>query len=213
MAQNEELLKKGWSAESIQGRFGTFNFGSSSMFKKIMFGALASAIVLSTPASAAVNFDSTTGTGFVGKGDVQLAFGWNNQTLQRNAAGVTFTYNNTSTYDAVCTFTTGEGTRGEQTHNITHHTSVGVNASISYAPRKNSSGLNGDITGFFLTGFNGTPTGSGDEVPVVGGPCPGNQGTDGEWTSVTQTGGGDGGLYVNYGGVSVALPNTPVIVI
>jgi len=28
---------------------------------------------------AAVTFDASNGTGFVGKGDVQLAFGWNKQ--------------------------------------------------------------------------------------------------------------------------------------
>ena len=41
-------------------------------------------------ASAAVTFDSDTGVGFVGKGDVQLAFGWNNTQLQKNAPGVAF---------------------------------------------------------------------------------------------------------------------------
>lgn len=42
------------------------------------------------PAGAAVTFDGSTGTGFVGKGDVQTAFGWNDAKLQARAAGVTF---------------------------------------------------------------------------------------------------------------------------
>jgi hypothetical protein len=36
-----------------------------------------------TPAFAAVTFNSTTGKGFVGKGDVQTALGYNNATLQK----------------------------------------------------------------------------------------------------------------------------------
>jgi hypothetical protein len=32
-----------------------------------------------------VTFNETNGTGFVGKGDVQVAFGWNNKQLQTNA--------------------------------------------------------------------------------------------------------------------------------
>ncbi|MEV7181816.1 hypothetical protein, partial [Kitasatospora sp. NPDC093679] len=36
-----------------------------------------------TPASAAAGFDAATGTGFVGKGDVQTALGYNNAALQK----------------------------------------------------------------------------------------------------------------------------------
>jgi len=36
-------------------------------------------------ALAAVDFSVSNGTGFVGKGDAQLVFGWNNADLQRNA--------------------------------------------------------------------------------------------------------------------------------
>lgn len=52
-------------------------------------------------ALAAVTFDASTGTGFVGKGDVQLAFGWNNKQLQANAAGVTFPGDRVSSGDTV----------------------------------------------------------------------------------------------------------------
>ena len=43
-----------------------------------------------TAASASVNVDPATGSGFIGKGDVQLAYGWNNATLQTNASSVGF---------------------------------------------------------------------------------------------------------------------------
>jgi len=37
-----------------------------------------------TPALASVTFDSTTGKGFVGKGDVQTVLGYNNAALRPN---------------------------------------------------------------------------------------------------------------------------------
>ncbi|MER6976108.1 hypothetical protein [Streptomyces carpinensis] len=53
----------------------------------ILIGSVAvsvAAIALgTTPASASVNFDPTTGTGFIGKGDVQTALGYNNAALQK----------------------------------------------------------------------------------------------------------------------------------
>jgi len=161
----------------------------------------AAALLASTSyAFASVTLDTATGTGFVGKGDVQLAFGWNNQQLQKNASGVTFKYEATDNYEAVCTWTTGEGTRGEKTHNVGHTTSIGVSSSVAFDARVKT-----QITGFNLSGF-GTKTEFGT-VPVVGAACPGNEGTDGTWSSVTLTG-STGGLYVTYGSNSVLLPPT-----
>jgi hypothetical protein len=170
--------------------------------KKLYAAVLVALLALAlgaTAAFAAVTYDPDTGTGFVGKGDVQTAFGWNNSQLQANASTVTFSYNATDTYDAVCTFTTGEGTRGERTHNIDHTKSTVVNSTVASQLRKNNQL---DITGFNLTGKGATTTQG--TVPVVGEACPGNLGTDGTWTSVTPTG-STGGLFVNYGGVSVPL--------
>ena len=163
--------------------------------------ALVAMLVAAGAVFAAVNFDPATGTGFVGKGDVQTAFGWNNKQLQTNAAGVSFAYNTTDTYDAVCTFITGEGTKGEKTHTVTHSTSTQVSSQVAYDTR-----VKNQITGFNLTGL-GTPTETGEPVPVVGEPCQGG-GTEGTWTSVTPTG-STGDLYVSYGGQSVLLPQTP----
>jgi hypothetical protein len=157
----------------------------------------AAVLAVAGPATAAVTFDSATGKGFVGKGDVQLAFSWNNAQLQKNASGVTFSYNATDSYEAVCTFTTGEGTKGEKTHNVDHKRSTVVASTIAYDPR-----VRNQITGFNLNGF-GVTTSTG-AVPVVDGPCMGNEGHDGTWSSVTLVG-SSGGLYVNYGGASVLL--------
>lgn len=55
---------------------------------------VAGAAALAAVAYADVTFDPATGTGFVGKGDVQSAFGWNNKQLQNNATAgyVRFAY-------------------------------------------------------------------------------------------------------------------------
>jgi hypothetical protein len=170
--------------------------------KSVIFAAasaaFAASLALASPAAAAVTFDSATGTGFVGKGDVQLAFNWNNAGLQKNASGVSFNYSSTDSYEAVCTFTTGEGTRGERIHNIEHKKSTGVSSTITYDAR-----VRNQITGFNLTGL-GTTTTTGGEVPVVGAACPGNPGTDGTWSSVALTG-STGGLFAVYGTTSVQL--------
>ncbi len=159
--------------------------------------ALAAMLVASTAAMAAVQFDPTNGTGFIGKGDVQLAFGWNNKELQSNASGVTFTYTEETEYEAVCTWVTGEGTRGEKTHNVKHKKSSDVTSTVDYDPR-----VKNQITGFTLKGF-GASTSEGEE-PVVGGACQG-EGAGGTWSSVTELGSSGGELFVNHGGTSVSI--------
>ncbi len=154
--------------------------------------ALAAMLVAASAAMAAVTFDPATGTGFVGKGDVQLAFNWNNAQLQTNASKVSFSYVETTTYEATCTWVTGEGTRGEKTHNVDHNKISNLFDVIAYEARTNR-----QITGFILKGVQSTTeTGS---VPVVGEACPGNPGTDGTWSAVTEIG-SSSALYVDYDG-------------
>lgn len=164
----------------------------------------AAVALVATTAWATVTFDPNTGTGFVGKGDVQTAFGWNNAMVQSNAGGVSFEYDASATYDVTIEFDTG-------TRNITHHTvtqnkSTVVNDQVVTALRTNT---HGDLTGFNLTGF-GSVSVTGDTIPNVGDSCP--NGTGGEpssdcvVTAVTLiSGSGSGGLYVVYGGNKVLL--------
>jgi hypothetical protein len=170
--------------------------------KSVVFATAAAAftvsLALASPAAAAVTFDPATGAGFVGKGDVQLAFNWNNAALQKNASGVSFNYSSTDSYEAVCTFTTGDGTRGERIHNVDHKKTTSISSTVTYDTR-----VRNQITGFNLTGL-GTTTTTGGELPIVGGACPGNQGTDGTWSSVALTG-STGGLFVVHGTTSVQL--------
>jgi len=169
--------------------------------KKILLAAAAATAFMSTAAVAIVTFDAESGTGFVGKGDVQLAFGWNNQRLQQNAGGVTFTYQAQDTYDVECYWETTTGNGRIVIHDIIVPRHVSVNASIAYEARKNSNGLNGPITGFNLNGFGSIV--SQGTVPEVGGSCPG-QSQVATIIAVTETG-STGGLYVNYNGNSVLL--------
>jgi hypothetical protein len=143
----------------------------------------------------ALQFNPDTGVGFVSKGEVQSAFGWNNAQLQQNASGITFTYDSTQDYSAVCQFIATAG--NEVTHQtITMHSAVIGN--ITYETRGNR-----QVTGFNLTGF-GTSQHTGGEIPVVGNPCQGSGGILGWYTQVTATGTGSG-LFVNSGGASVQL--------
>jgi hypothetical protein len=160
------------------------------------------AALLATPAFAAVTFDPSTGTGFVGKGEVQRAFTWNNKQLQDFARGVSFSYDTTDSYSAVCTWTTGEGTRGERTHNVSHKFSSVALSAVDADPRQ-TKGQKQQFTGFILSGFG--PTSETGSAPVVGGPCMGNQGRHGVWSSVTPTG-STGGLWVRHDGLDLRAP-------
>jgi hypothetical protein len=156
-----------------------------------------------TAALASVTFYPATGTGFVGKGDVQSAFGWNNAALQANVSGISFTYESDVTWHASCYFVTGEGTRGEKEHFVPHHKSTSVAGTVQWSAR-----VHHQVDGINLTGFTGDTVESGGEVPVAGAPCPGNPGHDGVWVNVyVEPGSSTGGLYVWYNGVKKLLGN------
>ncbi len=108
----------------------------------------------SLPAAfAAVTFDPESGTGFVGKGDVQLAFGQNNKQLQDNAAGVIFESVTVTVTEQswTCTRLDRDGNPADTTQErerTTTTTTEGVNSSV--ASERNQ------ITGFTLTAYSGT---------------------------------------------------------
>lgn len=189
--------------------------------KTIRILAAAAALAASTAALAEVSFNPSTGTGFVGKGDVQLAFGWNNATLQRNAGSVTFTYATTATYEVTCEWNTyTNGNKNHEAKTIPHKEVDGLSiASRALAAKDLRTNKQGDVTGFNLIGYtSAAPTGGA--VPTVGdatwcnahgmGPLenPNTDSHDGAVvTAVTlQAGSESAGLFVNYGDVSVALP-------
>jgi hypothetical protein len=165
------------------------------MKKRSILAGAAAVAVFATAAYAAVTFNPATGDGFVGKGDVQFAFGWNNHALQANGEDVTFYYDSVDTYDAVCTFTTAVGTPGEQVHNVNIPRRAGISSDIEYDARKRN-----QINGYILRGYNENPQSFGT-VPVVGETCVANDNgiaRNGTWSSVTPSGSSGGGLYVDH---------------
>jgi alpha-glucuronidase len=163
-----------------------------------LFSIGAALVFASAVAFASVTFDPATGTGFVGKGDVQLAFGWNNQALQQNANTLTFSYQAEEQYKYDCTFTVEVGkdkVREPRTQNRGKDSSV--SASVAYDARRSN-----QITGFNLTGFG--PVTTTGEVPENGGSCPGGPFNDGMISNVELIS-STGGLRVQSGGTSVVL--------
>ena len=166
------------------------------MRKTFLVGA--ALMFASALAFASVTFDPATGTGFVGKGDVQLAFGWNNQALQQNAQNLTFSYAAEEQYKYDCTFTVEVGrdkVREPRTQNRGKESSV--SASVAYDARRSN-----QITGFNLTGFG--PITTTGEVPVDGGSCPGGPFNDGVISNIELVS-STGGLHVKSGSTSVLL--------
>jgi hypothetical protein len=161
-----------------------------------------------------ITFDPSTGTGFVGKGDVQLAYGWNNAQLQKNALDVKFSFDSLETYQAVCEWYTGPDANRKQ-HDVTHTRSTGIVGGLDGDPRQ----VKGQkqFTGFILKGYSGGVTEGGGVVPVVGQPCQGGgldnatntDKTAGIWVSVEQTG-ASGGLTATWNGISHTLSN-PIV--
>ena len=145
------------------------------------------AALVAAGASAAVTFDPATGTGFVGKGDVQLALGLNNRQVQ--TAALDFTYSAIETADVTCEWDTETGGKVSKTihHVVVNQKEAVVNSTVAYDAR-----IRNQITGYNLTGFSSySSTGS---IPEVGGACPNSN--DGVVTAVVPTG-STGGLFVN----------------
>lgn len=181
------------------------------MNKGILTGVVATtfaaALALATPATAAVTFDPGTGTGFVGKGDVQLAFGWNNSQLQTQAGGVSFaTVSETvSEQSWECTNTKNEKT--QERERTTTTTTSGVVSHVARDGKK-------QVTGFNLTGYSPTATESSTtEGPAVNS-CPA---TPGNWVLTSPAGAPEtisqsSTLKATYGsGVPVTIWSSPAV--
>src|SRR5688500_14313060 len=94
---------------------------------------LAACAAATMAAYAAVVLDLSTGLGFVGKGDVQLAFGWNNKQLQDavKADAISFTYAVSESHSVTCEWTTGPSAN-PTTHVQTKTKSADVSAVVNY---------------------------------------------------------------------------------
>jgi hypothetical protein len=114
--------------------------------------AIAAGLALAAPASAAVTFDAATGAGFVGKGDVQQAFGWNNSLLQSRANDVVFAAESDTVTEVswVCT-----NPKNETTQERLRTTTTSTSGVVSAVTRDNKSR---QVTGFNLAGYAGGAT-------------------------------------------------------
>jgi hypothetical protein len=172
------------------------------MIRTIASAATAAALVVGGAAFAGAYTGTPleNGQGFVGKGELQTPWSWNNQALQSRAKDVSFTVESESTYEYVCQWVTGEGTRGEKTHKVTQTRSSSVVDTVAYDTR-----VKNQITGFRLSGFSATtPTGV---VPVVGDSCLG-EGAEGTVISVSEQG-SSANLLAHYPGLtSIVLQPT-----
>ncbi|WP_411732241.1 hypothetical protein [Paeniglutamicibacter sp.] len=112
-----------------------------------MSGIAAAVLFATTPASADWSVDASTGTGFVGKGDVQDAFGWNDRDLQANHGGVSFalTAESTSTTTWSCFNSKNQKTQ-DRWHTVTANTTGGLVHDARTNPQDK-------VTGFLLTGL------------------------------------------------------------
>jgi hypothetical protein len=111
--------------------------------------AVATLVLVASPALGAVAFDETTATGHVDKADVEAAFGWREQTFQANARKLSFHLQSVGSLTWDCTV-------GGST--------VGVVADVNArrpvdAVALAGAGRRAPVSGFDLTGFNGSSSG------------------------------------------------------
>jgi len=119
--------------------------------------AMVACLAVGSVASAAVIYNEG-GTGFVGKGDVQVALDYNNAQLQANADSLIFTYEERAEYTLVCS----GHPNSSQNPKTFKNKAVSVNATIAFEARKNSQEK---ITGFTLTGL-GNEVADGNDCPT-----------------------------------------------
>ena len=87
------------------------------MFRKTAAAAaMGAGLLLAAAGSASAYTMDSAGTGWVGKGEVQSAYGWNNKAMQDNVGGVTFAYDSTASYEVVCEFDNPGGHHVITTH-------------------------------------------------------------------------------------------------
>lgn len=131
--------------------------------------ALVGAFSFTTTAWAAVSFDPESGTGFVGKGDVQTALGWNNKQLQDNAGNVQFRATSEVVTEVTweCTRFDRDGNPTDQSQEREQTTTTTIQGVVSKVDRERN-----QITGFTLTGYSGTPTETTDTDGPAVGTCP-----------------------------------------
>jgi hypothetical protein len=136
--------------------------------------ALATMVVTAGAVFAIVTFDPATGEGFVGKGDVQTALGFNNKQLQDNVNNIQFRALKVTETTWTC-----DRDAGPQTQERASTTSA--QSVVDKVARERN-----QITGFILEGYERDAEGNVVETPISHdgppvGSCPTN------WTAINQS--------------------------
>jgi hypothetical protein len=131
---------------------------------KLTTAVAVAVLIVAVPVFSAVVWqDVSAGTAFVGKGDVQLALGYNNKQIQDAAKHLLFSFTDETTYGLTCVKEWETGKRREL-HTIVKNRmrTRTMSATVAYDTRQRN-----QVNGFWLTGFTSVVT-SG-EMPS----CPG----------------------------------------
>lgn len=157
-----------------------------------MSGFAAAALFAATPASADWSVDASTGTGFVGKGDVQDAFGWNDHDLQANHEGVSFalTAESTTTTTWSCL-----NSKNQQTQARWHTVTASTTGGLLHDARTNPQDK---VTGFLLTGLAGGSSSVSETDGQKLNTCPGGPWSIVAGSSSTSVTGGEAELTVRF---------------
>lgn len=126
------------------------NTGRTGMKRVLRISALTTSVVAVFAVSASAYTMDETGKGWVGKGEVQTVFGYNNATMQANVGAISFSYDSSVTYAQDCYKMVG-GVKNPQRVEVTFTKSQTVSAVVGSDARKT-----GQWTGWFLTGFSST---------------------------------------------------------
>jgi hypothetical protein len=157
---------------------------------------IATCVAAAGLAYAAVDFDAASGTGFVGKGDVQNALGLSNKELQGSNISFSVLSTEVREFSWTCKNTNNSNLRLRAATTTT--TVDGVLASVER--------VRNQITGFILTGL-----GDSESSTVLDGEFQINQCPSGtNWTLLVEAGDGEvisssGGLWVTDGNTTAEL--------
>jgi hypothetical protein len=162
----------------------------------LVAAAAAAMVALGASAASAYTLDDN-GTGFVGKGEVQTAFGWNNAALQRNADSVSFEYAAITATESSWVCVNERNGNEQERSRTTTTTTTGV---VDETTRDRN-----QVTGFMLLGSTaGSSTSETSGNPLYS--CPNANSTFALDSVEESTETVSGGLYAVYGTQRVLLP-------
>lgn len=127
-----------------RGAFIWQEYRGRTMKKRILSGITASAFAaaFTPPAAAAVTFDPVAGSGFVNKGDVQLAFGLDNSQFQSQAGSVAFSAVSEKIEEVSWVCTNDRNEDIQERERTTTTSKSGIASTVARDSKKQASGFN-----------------------------------------------------------------------